>query len=355
MHITHTEASSLIHIDGSRGEGGGQILRSALSLSVLLQRPLRLSRIRAGRAKPGLMRQHLACVQAAAQISAADVEGARLGSTELTFVPHALCGGSHHFAIGSAGSTTLVLQTVLPLLLCADQPSRLSIEGGTHNPMAPSVDFLQQAFLPQLQRMGADLDLQLERHGFFPMGGGRIVLQARPGRLQPLSLLERGDAAGIDVLAITAGLPAHIGLREATAVADHYGLRRERLQPVDLGPRYGTGNVLALAARFANVTEWVTRFGERGLRAEQVAERACRELDGYLAHNGAVGEHLADQLLLPLWLAGGGEFTTGAPSSHLQTNADVLRQFGAAEVEICPQGGHWRVSLKSLAAPGHSR
>lgn len=346
-----TKAPSTIHIDGSQGEGGGQILRSALSLSVLLRRPLRLSRIRAGRAKPGLMRQHLVCVQAAAQLSAAEVEGAHLGSTELRFAPQALCGGAHHFAIGSAGSTTLVLQTILPLLLCADQPSRISIEGGTHNPMAPSVDFLQQAFLPLLARMGAKVELQLERHGFYPMGGGRIVLQVQPGRLAPLRLLQRGQRLGIEALAITAGLPEHVGLREATTVADHFGLRRGQLQTLDLGPRAGTGNVLAIAARFDAVTEWVTRFGERGLRAEEVAARACAELDAYLAHDGAVGEHLADQLLLPLWLAGGGEFSTGTPSLHLHTNADVLHQFGAAEVQIEPQGDCWRVVLERGVGP----
>ena len=341
-----------LEIDGSSGEGGGQILRSALALSVLLRRPLRLSRIRAGRAKPGLMRQHLTCVQAAAQLSGAEVEGDRLGSTELLFQPHSLVGGAHHFAIGTAGSTMLVLQTMLPILLCADQPSRICIEGGTHNPMAPSADFVAQVFLPLLRRMGARVELEVERVGFFPMGGGRIVLKVEPAPLKPISLLERGAARGIEALALTAGLPEHVGLREITAVADHFGLRRGQLEHRDLGRRAGTGNALAVIARHEHVTEWVTHFGERGLPAEQVAARACAELDAWLAHDGAVGEHLADQLLLPMWLAGGGEFSCGEPSTHLRSNAEVLESFGAASVRIEPEREDvWRVKVASINGP----
>ena len=325
-----------IHIDGSQGEGGGQILRSALSLSVLTGQPLRLSNIRARRAKPGLMRQHLTCVQAAAQLSAADTTGAQLRSTELSFTPNALVGGSHHFAIGTAGSTMLVLQTVLPILLRAEVPSRICIEGGTHNQMAPSADFINALFLPLLRRMGADVALEIERVGFYPTGGGRIVLNVTPAPLVPISLVERGALRGIESTVISAGLPQHIAMRELTTVADHYGLRREQLTHTDLGPRAGTGNVLAVAAHFDGGSEWVTQYGQRGVRAEQVAHRACAELDGFLAHRAAVGEHLADQLLLPMMLAGGGEFTTGVVSEHLRSNAAVVEAFGVASVKIAP-------------------
>lgn len=344
--------SNTIEIDGSSGEGGGQILRSALSLSVLLRRPLRLSRIRAGRAKPGLMRQHLTCVKAAAQLSGAVVSGDQLGSTELVFEPHGLVGGSYHFAIGAAGSTMLVLQTMLPILLCAGQPSRVCVEGGTHNPMAPSADYLSQVFLPVLARMGARVELELERYGFFPMGGGRVVLKVAPAKLAPVDLLERSELLAIEALALTAGLPEHVGLREITTVADHFALRRGQVEHRDLGRRAGTGNVLAVIARHQHITEWVSSHGERGLPAEDVAARACAELDAWLAHDGAVGVHLADQLLLPLWLAGGGEFSCGEPSAHLRTNAEVLERFGAAQVEIAPMRGKvWRVAVRSISRP----
>ena len=338
-----------IHIDGSQGEGGGQILRSALSLSVLTGRPLRLSKIRAGRAKPGLMRQHLTCVQAAAQLSAADLVGAELRSTELEFRPNALVGGAHHFAIGTAGSTMLVLQTVLPILLRADRPSRICIEGGTHNQMAPSADFISALFLPLLRQMGAQVELEVERVGFYPTGGGRIVLKVSPSDLKPISLIERGALRAIEARVISAGLPQHIAMRELTTVADHYGLRREQLQHTDLGPRAGTGNVLSIAAHFEGASEWVTQYGQRGVRAEQVAARACAELDAFLDSKAAVGEHLADQLLLPMVLAGGGEFTTAVVSEHLRSNAAVVEAFGVAGVEIVgvQDGPGSRVVVKS--------
>jgi len=174
-----------LHIDGSVGEGGGQVLRTALSLAIVLRQPLSITRIRAGRAKPGLMRQHLAAVKAAQAISAADVCGAALGSSELHFVPHASSAGSHHIDIGSAGSAGLVLQTVLPPLLRADGPSRIAITGGTHNMLAPSTCFLQRCFLPQLAKMGASVTLEVVREGLFPAGGGQIVVQ-----IEPISLVD---------------------------------------------------------------------------------------------------------------------------------------------------------------------
>src|SRR5258706_4645554 len=176
------------------GEGGGQVLRSSLALSLLTSAPLRISRIRAGRARPGLMRQHLVAVHAATSISGAEISGAELGSTELLFRPGAIRGGDYHFAIGSAGSTTLVFQTILlPLILGTTTPSRLSFEGGTHNPMAPPFDFLERVFLPLLARMGAHVDVALARHGFYPAGGGEWSATVHPvERLQRLDLLERG-------------------------------------------------------------------------------------------------------------------------------------------------------------------
>jgi RNA 3'-terminal phosphate cyclase (ATP) len=333
-----------IEIDGSQGEGGGQILRTALTLSVLTGRPLHVRRIRAGRAKPGLMRQHLTCVKAAAQVSAADVSGAELGSTEVRFAPNTIAAGSHHFAIGTAGSTMLVLQTLLPILLRADAPSRVTLEGGTHNAKAPSADFVEHCFLPVLARMGARVRMQVERPGFFPAGGGQVVVEVQPGPLKPIELNARGKLAGIRAQAAVAGIPMHVALRELTAVADRFRLRREHLQEIDLGRRAGPGNALTVMARFDGITEVVTALGERRLSAEQVAAGACDTLEHYLSSAAVVGEHLSDQLLLPMLLAGGGEFIIDQPSSHLLSNADVITAFGLGTVSItacpCSQGGH---------------
>ncbi|MBK8070154.1 MAG: RNA 3'-terminal phosphate cyclase [Rhodanobacteraceae bacterium] len=321
-------------IDGSRGEGGGQILRTALSLSVLQQRPVRIERIRAGRAKPGLMRQHLMCVKAAAAISAADVRGDVLGSTALEFVPNALVGGAQHFAIGTAGSAMLVLQTVLPPLLRADAESRICIEGGTHNLLAPSADFIQRCFLPQLARMGARVSLAVEKVGLFPAGGGRVVAKIVPGALRPVEILERGARIGIGAEALIAAVPEHVALREITRVADRFKLRREALSHRDLGNRTGPGNVLSVHAEFEQVCELATAHGQRGVPAEAVADQACDALQAWLDSGAPVGEHLADQLLLPLWLAGSGGFVTGAVSGHLASNAELINRFEGPQVRI---------------------
>lgn len=322
-----------IELDGGIGEGGGQILRSALSLSVITGRPFRLRRIRANRAKPGLMRQHLTCVQAAAQISAADVTGAELQSSELLFIPKTLVAGAHHFKIGTAGSTMLVVQTVLPMLLAAQGDSRITIEGGTHNMMAPSSCFLNRVFVPQLRRIGADVELLVEREGLFPAGGGQVVLKVRPSKLQPVVLHDRGKLRGIGAEALLAAVPEHVGLREITAVADHFRLRREQVRHRDLGHRTGPGNVLSVWAEFEHVCELVTVHGERRVAAEQVAERACAELDAYLSSTAVAGEYLADQMLLPLWLAGQGGYRCGEPSSHTLTNLDTLSRFGGPAID----------------------
>lgn len=328
---------ALLEIDGSQGEGGGQVLRSSLSLSMLSGRPVRLSNIRAGRRKPGLMRQHLTCVQAAARICAAEVHGAALGSTGLEFRPGPIQAGDYRFAIGSAGSTALVLQTLLPALLMAPAASRLRITGGTHVPLAPCADYIQHAFLPVLRQMGARIDFRLLRHGFMPDSGGEIDVEVEPQALRPLMLDQRGALLSLSATAVVSELPASIGERELAE------LRRQlpelQVQQAEPASPSGVGNALVLCARFERVSEVFTALGQRGLRAEAVAQQVARDYQQYLAHGAPVGEHLADQLLLPLWLAGGGQFLSCRPSSHLETNAAVLRAFGA-NVELAPDPGH---------------
>lgn len=346
MNIS-TKTSTELRLDGAQGEGGGQILRSALALSLLGGRPFRIERIRAGRSKPGLMRQHLACVRAAALVGNAQVEGAEIGSTVLSFRPGAIRGGHFEFKVGSAGSTMLVLQTVLPVLLRADAPSRISIEGGTHNMAAPSSDFIAEAFLPVLAQMGAHVQMDVERHGFFPAGGGLVRVQIQPGPLQPLALHERGASLGIEAAALLRSLPQHIAERELEVAAKRLPLTATRRCELPAG--FGPGNALVLKARFAHVNEVVVGLGEHGLSAEAVADSACSELRSYLAHGAPVGEHLADQLLLPMLLAGGGSFVTARPSLHLQTNAAVIEAFGMARVDIAPDESdpqrRYRVSM----------
>jgi RNA 3'-terminal phosphate cyclase (ATP) len=352
MNALHSRASTntAVDIDGSQGEGGGQVLRTSLSLAMLTGRSVRLHNIRAGRRKPGLMRQHLTCVLAAARVCAGQVEGAAIGSTALEFRPGPVQAGDYSFAIGSAGSTSLVLQTLLPALLVANGPSRLRIEGGTHVPMTPCADFIAHAFLPVLRGMGAQIDFNLERHGFFPAGGGAVVIDVRPAPLRPLTLESRGAALGIHAEAMVSQLPARIVERELDAL--RRALPQAELQRRELGATAsaGPGNALVLQARFEHICEVVTALGKLGVSSEDVAQQAASELKRYLAHGAPVGEHLADQLLLPMWIAGGGHFVTGRPSTHLETNIDVMQAFGSAQIELTPDlidpQRRWRVTLR---------
>lgn len=324
----------LIELDGSIG--GGQVLRSALSLSMITGRPLRIDGIRARRSRPGLLRQHLTAVLAAAEISAAQVEGAVLHSQALSFAPGALRGGDYRFSIGTAGSCSLVLQTLLPALLYAPQPSRLHISGGTHNPLAPPADFLKRAFLPQLQRMGAQVELQLLRHGFVPAGGGELQAFIQPSALQPLHLPERGALLARRARALTAGIAGHVAERELQRAARHLELRPDELRRQVLDAQTGPGNALLLEYRCEHLTELFSALGHASLRAEKVADLAVAQAQRWLASDAAVAEHLADQLLLPMALAGGGSFTTTHLSDHLRSNIQVIERFLPVRIEHQP-------------------
>ena len=339
----------MLRLDGSLGEGGGQVLRTALGLSLVTGQPFAIDKIRAGRKLPGLARQPLTAVLAAAAVGQAEVEGAELGSTSLRFRPRGIRAGEHRFAVGTAGSTTLVLQTVLPALLCADVPSAVTLSGGTHNPLAPSFDFLQQVFAPVLRRMGAGLDLTLRRHGFAPAGGGEVVATVTPGRLAPIELRERTAAAPRRARVLIANLPNQIAERELRTVRSRLDVHPDhcRIERVDAA---GPGNVLLLELAADPCGELIAVQGERRVTAEQVAERASAQAIAWLAADVPVGEHLADQLLIPLALAGGGAFRTQEPTGHTRTNAGVVERFlpvrftlreddraGAWWVEVAPR------------------
>ncbi len=318
---------AMLRIDGSEGEGGGQILRSSLTLSIVTGTPIRIVNIRARRSKPGLMRQHLTAVQAAARISNARVEGAAVGAKEISFAPAAVTPGEHCFAVGTAGSTTLILQTVLPALLLAGGPTRLTLEGGTHNPQAPPFEFLDRAFLPLVRRLGPRVEATLERAGFYPAGGGRLSVAITPaGGLAGFELLERGEIRGHRGTAVLANLPAHIAEREVQHLVQQTGWDPGcfEIRRVDSA---GPGNAVLLELESEAVTEVFAAFGEVGVAAETVAGKAVREMRRYLAAGVPVGEHLADQLLLLLALAGSGAFLTLPLSLHARTQIELIPRF----------------------------
>lgn len=333
----NTRNEELLDLDGAQGEGGGQVLRTALTLAAITGTPFRIRNIRAGRARPGLLRQHLTAVEAAAAVSGAHVEGAVAGAATLCFRPGRLRGGDYRFAIGTAGSCTLVLQTVLPALWFADAPSTLVVSGGTHNQAAPPADFLIRAWQPLMARMGVRQQLAVQRHGFYPAGGGQVEARVEPcAGLHPLQLCERGERRGLRAEAVVAGVPGHVAQRELEQVRLRMPAVHTRVR--GLPAQEGPGNVLMIEVEHAAVTELFTGFGERGVRAEAVAERTARAALAYLQSGAAVGEHLADQLLLPLALAGGGAFTTSVVSSHLRTNAAVIARFLAVRIAIEDDG-----------------
>ena len=323
----------MISVDGSRGEGGGQILRSALSLSMVTGQPFRIQNIRSGRSKPGLLRQHLTAVRAAAEICGARVSGASLGSDKLEFHPGPVSGGEYSFSIGTAGSTMLVAQTVLPALMVADTPSRVELSGGTHNPFAPTACYLSRCYLPLIERMGPVVRFELVRHGFYPAGGGIVRLEVDPvARLTPLELVEPRPVLRTQAVALISGLPGSIADREVAEIGKRLGWTGDELKVRHLGRERGPGNVVYLEVEREDLTEMITGFGERGVSAERVAARAAGEFKKYIAADVPVWKHLADQLLLPLAIAKRGRFSTGPLTPHFESNAEVIEMFTGLKV-----------------------
>jgi RNA 3'-terminal phosphate cyclase (ATP) len=330
----------MISIDGSYGEGGGQIIRTSLALSLVTGKPFRIERVRARREKPGLQRQHLTAVTSAAEIGRAEVSGAAVGSDHFTFTPREVVPGDYTFSIGTAGSTTLVLQTILPPLMIAAEPSRLTLEGGTHNVHAPPFEFLAETFLPLVNRMGPSAAITLQRYGFYPPGGGRLEVSIEPAaQLARLDIPERGPIRAQHARALVVNLPASIGDRELAVVKEKMGLSDAQLEVETSANAFSPGNVLTIRITTEHLTEIVTGMGERGVRAETVAEKAATEALEYLETGAPVGEHLADQLLVPLALAGGGSFLTMQPSLHTTTNIAVIKKFLDVRITVAQVTG----------------
>ena len=334
----------LIHIDGSAG--GGQLLRTALALSICFGKPMHITNIRSKREKPGLLRQHLTAVRAAKAICSAEVEGDELGSMEVRFKPGRVVGGDYHFAIGTAGSTSLVLQTILLPLMYAEETSSVTIEGGTHNALAPSADFIASCYLKAIAPMGFRAELSLDRYGFYPAGGGSITVGIHVMHgVKKCLLMSRGELVERNATAISSQIPGHVTERELTMIQKKCHWKENELHQ-SLVDSQGPGNHLSLKLCYETISEQFDAVGTHRLSAEKVAQRALRELHRYEKSDAVVGEYLADQLLLPMVLAGGGEFLTYKPSAHFYSNAEVIRQFTGARFRIAPRTDTaWHVAL----------
>jgi RNA 3'-terminal phosphate cyclase (ATP) len=327
----------MIELDGTTGEGGGQILRSGLALSMCTGQPVRFKHIRAKRTKPGLMRQHLTCVQAAAKVCSATVEGDGLGSTTLVFEPGPVRAGDYVFQVDTAGSCTLVLQTVLPALMRAAEPSRVTLGGGTHNPMAPPFQFLQRGFAHLLRRLGVGLDLTLRRHGFYPAGGGEVVAEITPAApgLTPVDMLQRGPLLASYAEWLAPALPRSVAQRELSALGEALNWAPSQLLTPAVRQNEGPGNALMATLVYQELSEVFTCIGEKGQSAERVAELLAQEVRQFEGSRGALGPYLADQWMLPLALAlcdshqavASARFTCTEWTDHARSNAGVIEAF----------------------------
>jgi RNA 3'-terminal phosphate cyclase (ATP) len=352
-----------VDIDGSHGEGGGQVLRTSLALAIVTGRKLRMRRIRAGRKQPGLQRQHLACVEAAARLCGATVGPVDVGAQELVFAPPGMerggftpppgidaCPRELAIDIGTAGSATLVAQTILVPAIVRGEPLHAVITGGTHNPLAPPFEFLDRVFAPHLRAMGADVTFTLERHGVLPDGGGRLVLDVRGGALRPIEVVRAGPVVARRAIAIVARLPRHVAERELAVAQERLGppaaVRGSRPLHVPMAcevrelPDDGPHNVFMVEVELeSGARELATAHGRKGYPAEDVADDALDELEDFLEAGVPVGAHLADQLLLPLAVAGGGRFRTLGPLSlHATTNIEIIQQFLDVPIRTEPAG-----------------
>jgi RNA 3'-terminal phosphate cyclase (ATP) len=335
-------------LDGSYGEGGGQILRTALSLSAVRRQPILLERIRAGRDKPGLRPQHLAAVRAMAMLCGANTEGDSLGSSELLFEPtRAPMAGEYHFDIsaiaetGSAGALTLLFQTIFLPLALAEGPSIVLLSGGTHVEHSPPYHYLKQVFLPMVRCIGLLADLEIEQWGWYPRGGGRVVAHidgrgSQEVRLSPLDLTERGKLLQVRGLSAASNLPGHVIQRQRDRAvqrlrARHIKAEIELLSPPSIGP----GTVLFILALYEHVTAGFTGFGRLRYPAEKVADDAADAFEAYLSSKAAVDPHLADQILLPLAMVpAASAYTTSEVTRHLKTNAWVIERLLGREITI---------------------
>ncbi len=338
-----------VFIDGSFGEGGGQILRTSLALSCITGKPLHIDNIRAARRKPGLARQHLVCVEAACKICTGQSTGAALGSQVLGFKPGPIRSGDFSFDIGSAGSASLVIETVLPALFLADKPSTVTVTGGTHNPWAPPFDFLRETFLPTIATAGFHADCKLIKHGFFPAGGGQISFKIQPWRQdssQIINLCESTKEPQIHALIYTARLPTHIAHRQEKLLCES-GLSIKSFEHIDVTDSDGPGNCIMLRVCGSHRTTVFTAFGRKGKPSEKVVNEVASLAGNYLSSGAAIDRFSSDQLLIYMAISKAGSYTTNDLSTHLTTNIETIKKFLPVNLTTNQEGQIHRISCLS--------
>lgn len=323
----------MIEIDGSYGEGGGQILRTAISLSCLFNKPFRIFNIRKGRKNPGLMPQHLTCVRAAQLLSGAHVNGDFKGSTDLTFSPQKVKGGDFFFDIGTAGSTLLVLQTLIPSLIFLKEKSTIILKGGTHVSHSPSFHYISEVFSPILERLGIIIRPIIKSYGFYPKGGGEVTAEIFPAKdIKPIKIVERGEILRLRGYSGVGNLPLHIAERQKKSVIEKIYSEAAGLPSVDIKiletPALGQGTFVFLKAESENSVSGFTSIGERGKRAEVVGEEAATSFLQYYLSNAAFDSHLPDQIVLYLSLCQSESvLSASCITEHLMTNLWVIGLF----------------------------
>ena len=331
----------MIEIDGSYGEGGGQIVRTALSLSCLLKKPFRIFNIRKGRKKPGLMPQHLTCVRAAQLISGAEVKGDQTGSIELLFSPCDVKGGYLSFDIGTAGSTSLVLQTLIPALAFSQQKTMLTLKGGTHVPLSPSFHYLNGVFVHFLEQIGIRVQLSIESYGFYPRGGGIVRADIFPAKnIKSLQVMERGDVLRLQGYSAVGNLPLSIADRQKNALVRKIN---EEINDINISPliellgvpSVGQGTFVYIESKSEHSISGFTALGARGKKAEVVGEEAAEEFIKYYTTGAALDHHMADQIVLYLSMCNEeSAFTASAVTNHLLTNLWVIGFFHKIKYSI---------------------
>ena len=334
----------MIEIDGSYGEGGGQILRTSVSLSALTLNPVRIIKIRAGRPKPGLKRQHIAGIELTSRLVGAEVEGLEIGSTEIVFKPSTLMSGDFSYDIGTAGSISLVLQAVLPPAILSVEPVKFFIKGGTDVNWSPPIDYLREVFVPLMKRMGANVEIKLKRRGHYPRGGGQVEVEISPAReISPVTLLEFGDVSTVSGISHCVKLPGHVADRQANAVESelaNHNLRFDRIErewyQKNNDPHFGAGSGIVLwAESTTGFRLGADRLGERGKRAEEVGKEAVMQLLEELATGKAIDSHLGDMLIPYLALAKGiSQIGVTEVTAHLVTNIWVTEKILGVKITL---------------------